>query len=160
MYICVFSRSVGAGSATTRKMRGLTRSVIALIVPPLPAPSRPSNTMHTFSPLCLTHSCILTSSMCSFFSALSYSLLDSSFTCASGACTSDAAASSDAAAASGGASSALLSFLPFLLMIRSFVASEAAASARGHGKRRRVVERPAEREVEVHALRKLLAQHP
>jgi hypothetical protein len=32
-------RSVGAGSATTRKMRGLTRSVVTLIVPPLPAPS-------------------------------------------------------------------------------------------------------------------------
>ncbi len=29
MYICDFSRSVGAGSATTRKTRGLTRSVIA-----------------------------------------------------------------------------------------------------------------------------------
>ena len=29
-------------------MRGLTRSVIALIVPPLPAPSRPSKTMQTF----------------------------------------------------------------------------------------------------------------
>src|SRR5512132_4027958 len=47
MYICDFSRSVGAGSATTRKTRGLTRSVIALIVPPLPAPSRPSKMMHT-----------------------------------------------------------------------------------------------------------------
>ena len=30
MYICVFSRSDGAGSATTRKTRGLTRSVMAL----------------------------------------------------------------------------------------------------------------------------------
>ena len=71
MYIWVFSRSVGAGSATTRKTRGLTRSVIALIVPPLPAPSRPSKTMQTFKPLCTTHSCSLTSSTCSFFSALS-----------------------------------------------------------------------------------------
>ena len=50
MYICDFSRSVGAGSATTRKTRGLTRSVIALIVPPLPAVSRPSKTMQTFAP--------------------------------------------------------------------------------------------------------------
>ena len=45
MYICVFSRSEGAGSATTRNTRGLTRSVSARIVPPLPAVSRPSKTM-------------------------------------------------------------------------------------------------------------------
>ena len=51
MYIWLFSRSVGAGSATTRNTRGLTRSVIALIVPPLPAPSRPSNTMHDLEAL-------------------------------------------------------------------------------------------------------------
>jgi hypothetical protein len=36
-------RSEGAGSATTRKTRGLTRSVMVLIVPPLPPASRPSN---------------------------------------------------------------------------------------------------------------------
>ena len=41
MYICDFSRSVGAGSAITRNTRGLTRSVMALIRPPLPAPSLP-----------------------------------------------------------------------------------------------------------------------
>src|SRR6187401_2704195 len=74
MYIWLFSRSVGAGSATTRNTRGLTRSVIALIVPPLPAPSRPSKTMQTLSPLCLTHSWTLTSSTCSFFNSRSYSL--------------------------------------------------------------------------------------
>ena len=34
MYICDFSRSVGADRATTRNTRGLTRSVIRLIVPP------------------------------------------------------------------------------------------------------------------------------
>ena len=56
MYIWDFSRSVGAGKAITRKTRGLTRSVIALIVPPLPAPSRPSNTMQTFAPVCFAHS--------------------------------------------------------------------------------------------------------
>ena len=78
MYICDFSRSVGAGSATTRKTRGLTRSVIALIVPPLPAPSRPSKTMQTFAPVCATHSCSFTSSTCSFSSALAYCFADMS----------------------------------------------------------------------------------
>ena len=62
---------VGAGSATTRKTRGLTRSVIALIVPPLPAPSRPSKTTHTLSPACTTHCCSLTSSPCRRASSLS-----------------------------------------------------------------------------------------
>ena len=65
MYIWDFSRSVGAGRATTRNTRGLTRSVIAFIVPPFPAPSRPSNTMQTFSPVCLVHSCSVTSLTCS-----------------------------------------------------------------------------------------------
>ena len=51
MYICDFSRSVGAGSATTRNTRGLTRSTIRLIVPPLPAVSRPSNTMQILAPV-------------------------------------------------------------------------------------------------------------
>ena len=53
MYICVFSRSEGAGSATTRNTRGLTRSVSARIVPPLPAVSRPSNTMMMRRPFLL-----------------------------------------------------------------------------------------------------------
>ena len=34
----------------TRKTRGLTRSVIALIMPPFPAASRPSKTIMTFFP--------------------------------------------------------------------------------------------------------------
>src|SRR5712671_77536 len=71
-YICDFSRSVGAGSATTRKMRGLTRSVIALIVPPLPAPSRPSKRMQTFRPACTTHCWSLTNSTCNRASSCSY----------------------------------------------------------------------------------------
>jgi hypothetical protein len=57
MNICDFSRSEGAGSATTRNTRGLTFSVIALIVPPLPAASLPSNRMMTQSFFSFTYSC-------------------------------------------------------------------------------------------------------
>ena len=55
-YICDFSRSVGAGRATTRNTRGLTRSVIALMTPPLPAVSRPSKTTITLAPVDFTQS--------------------------------------------------------------------------------------------------------
>src|SRR5215471_20274089 len=48
-------------------------AVIALIVPPLPAPSRPSKRMHTFTPLCTTHCWSLTNSTCSRASWRSYS---------------------------------------------------------------------------------------
>src|SRR5262249_21824545 len=41
----------------TRKTRGLTRSVMALIVPPLPAASRPSNRTMILAPSALTQSC-------------------------------------------------------------------------------------------------------
>src|SRR4051812_12400028 len=75
MYIWDFSRSDGAGSATTRKTRGLTRSVMALIVPPLPAPSRPSNTRMTRRPLYFTQSWSLQSWTWSLRSSFSYSLL-------------------------------------------------------------------------------------
>src|SRR4030095_12006840 len=75
MYICVFSRSDGAGRATRRKTRGLTRSVMARMVPPLPAPSRPSNTMITRRPLCFTQSWSLHSSACSLRSSFSYFLV-------------------------------------------------------------------------------------
>src|SRR5579875_66990 len=74
MYIWDLSRSVGAGSATARNTRGLTRSVIRLIVPPFPAVSRPSNTMQIFAPEALTHSCMATSSPCSTLISRSYSL--------------------------------------------------------------------------------------
>src|SRR5215469_3536673 len=74
MYICVFSRFDGAGSAINRKTRGLTRSVIARIVPPLPAASRPSKTMMIRRPLYLTQSCSLQSSACSRRISLSYFL--------------------------------------------------------------------------------------
>src|SRR5271169_5617488 len=73
-YNCDFSRSDGAGSATTRNTRGLTRSVIALIVPPFPAASRPSKITTTRKPCCLTQSCSAHSSTCSLRSAFSYSL--------------------------------------------------------------------------------------
>jgi hypothetical protein len=57
LHIRDFSRSEGAGSATTRKVRGLTRSVMDRMVPPLPAASRPSKTTMIRSPLALTQSC-------------------------------------------------------------------------------------------------------
>ena len=56
IYIWLFSLSEGAGIATTRNTRGLTRSVIARIVPPLPAASRPSKTTITRRPLYLIQS--------------------------------------------------------------------------------------------------------
>src|SRR5215472_12800189 len=74
MYICDFSRSVGAARATTRKTRGLTRSVIRLIVPPFPAVSRPSNTTQILAPVPFTHSCMATSSACRTRISRSYSL--------------------------------------------------------------------------------------
>ena len=62
MYICDWTRASGAGRAMCLKTRGLVRSVIRRIVPPLPALSTPSNTMQTLAPVALTHSCIATSS--------------------------------------------------------------------------------------------------
>src|SRR5690349_17635916 len=44
------------------------------MVPPLPAPSRPSKMMQIFAPVCCTHSCSLTSSTCSFASSSRYTL--------------------------------------------------------------------------------------
>ena len=58
----------------TLKIRGLTLAVMALMTPPLPAPSRPSKRMQTFRPSWRTHSCSLTSSTCSLRSSASYSL--------------------------------------------------------------------------------------
>ena len=46
---------------------------MALIVPPLPAVSRPSKTTQTLAPVVLTHSCIATSSPCRRRSSCSYS---------------------------------------------------------------------------------------
>ena len=62
MYICDLTRSSGAGSAMCLNTRGLVRSVIRRIVPPLPALSTPSNTTQILAPVALTHSCIATSS--------------------------------------------------------------------------------------------------
>ena len=50
------------GKATMRNTRGLTRSVMARMVPPFPAASRPSKTTITRRPLYLTQSCSLASS--------------------------------------------------------------------------------------------------
>ena len=52
-YHWVRSRSVGLGSATTRTVRGLVRSVIRLITPPLPAEPRPSKITSTLQALAL-----------------------------------------------------------------------------------------------------------
>src|SRR6516162_7634883 len=74
MNICVFWWSDGVGSATSRKTRGLTRSVIALMVPPLPAASRPSNTTITRRPVRTTHCWSLHNSIWSFCNSFSYFL--------------------------------------------------------------------------------------
>src|SRR5438552_17665725 len=57
---------------------------MALIVPPLPAPSRPSKMMHTLSPACFTHSCSCTSSTCRSFRIFAYSLFVNAAFAASG----------------------------------------------------------------------------
>src|SRR6478672_9227914 len=75
MYISDFSRSEGAGRATTRNTLGLTLSVIRLIVPPLPAVSRPSKTTQTLAPVAFTHSCMATSSPCRTHISFSYRFL-------------------------------------------------------------------------------------
>src|SRR5581483_3504681 len=71
------SRSLGVGSATTRQYRGLSSSVMRLIVPPLPAVSRPSKTTTSRSPRWWIHSCMNSSSIWSRSSSASYSLTDS-----------------------------------------------------------------------------------
>jgi hypothetical protein len=67
MYRCryhsVRSFSVGFSSATTRAPRGLRFSANRLIVPPLPAASRPSKTIMMRSPASLVHRCSLSSSI-------------------------------------------------------------------------------------------------
>ena len=70
-YHWVRSRSVGAGSATILATRGLRYCVTRLIVLPLPAASRPSNTTAIRAPWSRTHSCIATSSACSRYSSRS-----------------------------------------------------------------------------------------
>ena len=64
-YHSVFSRSVGVGSAAIRATRGLRYWVTRLIVPPLPAASRPSKMTTIRAPAVRVHSCIFTSSACS-----------------------------------------------------------------------------------------------
>jgi hypothetical protein len=68
MYRCryhsVCSFSVGFSRATTRAPRGFRFSVNRLIVPPLPAASRPSKTTMSRPPDSLIHRCSLSSSIC------------------------------------------------------------------------------------------------
>ena len=56
-------------------MRGLTRSMRRLIIPPLPAASRPSKMITMRALVALTQSWSLTSSTCSLKISASYSLL-------------------------------------------------------------------------------------
>ena len=71
-YHWVRSRSVGLGSATVRATRGLRCSETRLIVPPLPAASRPSKTTTSRVPSVRTHSWSFTSSVCRRSSSRSY----------------------------------------------------------------------------------------
>ena len=73
-YHWVRSRSLGFGSATIRTVRGLVRSVIRLITPPLPADPRPSNTTATLSPWEAIQYCRSTS--CSWIRSISASYTD------------------------------------------------------------------------------------
>ncbi len=71
-YHWVCSVSSGATSATTRVPRGFICSIILLIVPPLPAASRPSNNANMRNPSVLTCFCIFKSSICSLCNSCSY----------------------------------------------------------------------------------------
>ena len=72
-YHWVCSRSLGLASATTVAPRGFRCSVKRLIVPPLPAASRPSKMITIFCPLDFTQFCSLTSSIWSGRLRYSYS---------------------------------------------------------------------------------------
>ncbi len=74
-YHWVRSRSVGAGRATMRAIRGLRYWVMVLMVPPLPAASRPSKMTTSRTPLSFTHSCTLTNSACSRYTSAAYAFL-------------------------------------------------------------------------------------
>ena len=62
---------MGFGSATTRTVRGLVRSVIRLMTPPLPAEPRPSKITSTLSPWDWIQYCSSTS--CSWSRSISAS---------------------------------------------------------------------------------------
>lgn len=66
------SRSLGFDSATTREVRGLRCSVNRLIVPPLPAASRPSKTMTARRSLSSSQYWNFRSSTCSWYFSSSY----------------------------------------------------------------------------------------
>ena len=129
MYICDFSRSVGVGRATTRNTRGLTRSVIRLIVPPFPAVSRPSNTTQILAPESFTHSCIATSSPCRILICRSYSLR---FIFAGGPAPASSPAAEDDARVSASSRSRSFFFLAISLPpINALTSAQAATCRRG-----------------------------
>lgn len=63
---------MGLGRATIRATRGLRYSVTRLIVPPLPAASRPSKTTTSRTPSARTHSWSFTNSVWSRYNSRSY----------------------------------------------------------------------------------------
>ena len=71
------SRSVGLGSAAIWATRGFRYSVTRLIVPPLPAASRPSKMITIRDPEVRIHSWTLTSSPCIRYSSALYAFLRS-----------------------------------------------------------------------------------
>src|SRR5659263_585224 len=75
-YHCVCSRSVGEGRAAIRATRGERYSVIRLMVPPLPAASRPSKMITTRAPVPRTHYCSFASSPWRRYISVSYVLLE------------------------------------------------------------------------------------
>src|SRR6476660_3891241 len=95
-YHWVFSRSVGAVSATTRHTRGFRLWVIVLMTPPFPAASRPSKTTTTRRPSCRIHSWSLTSSIWRRASSGRYALFLSRAATAETASPSLAASAADA----------------------------------------------------------------
>src|SRR5659263_186574 len=75
-HLVMDSRSVGEGRAAIRATRGERYSVIRLMVPPLPAASRPSKMITIRAPVPRTHCCSFASSPWRRYISVSYVLLE------------------------------------------------------------------------------------